>query len=180
MWEFASWLRLDRPPTRVGVYQVDCLDGWYSFWDGARFNSLGSDPEDAYERRNELGGAIWCPSGADLPRTRRQAMSDKPTKGPWAVEADASGPKIRGADGVFVARIAWMPGQEQANARLIAESGTVHHETGLTPRELLEQIELLQQVLQIAVVQNELDMLLTGDELRTARAALQATERKTT
>ena len=56
MWEFASWLRLDRPPTRVGVYQVDCLDGWYSFWDGARFNSLGSDPEDAYERRNELGG----------------------------------------------------------------------------------------------------------------------------
>ena len=70
-------------------------------------------------------------------------MSDKPTVGPWAVEADASGPKIRGADGVFVTRIAWMPGQEQANAHLIAEAGTVHHETGLTPRQLVEQRDAL-------------------------------------
>lgn len=29
--------------------------------------------------------------------------------------------------------------EEEANARLIAEAGTVHHETGLTPRQLAEQ-----------------------------------------
>ncbi len=36
-------------------------------------------------------------------------------------------------------------GNHEANARLIAESGTVHHETGLTPRQLAEQrAELLE------------------------------------
>lgn len=32
-----------------------------------------------------------------------------------------------------------------ANARLIAEAGTVHHETGYTPRELLEQRDSTQR-----------------------------------
>jgi len=33
-----------------------------------------------------------------------------------------------------------------ANARLIAEVGTVYHETGLTPRELAEQVQELRKL----------------------------------
>ncbi|AOV02432.1 hypothetical protein BI380_14325 [Delftia tsuruhatensis] len=32
---------------------------------------------------------------------------------------------------------------QRANAALIAEAGTVHHETGLTPRQLVEQRDAL-------------------------------------
>ena len=60
----------------------------------------------------------------------------------------------------------------ELDADLIAESGTIHHETGLTPRKLLEQRDDLQAALKIAVTQNEHDMLMTGDELRKARAAI--------
>lgn len=38
-----------------------------------------------------------------------------------------------------------------ANANLIAEAGTVHHETGLTPRQLVERVKELEVVLQEAV-----------------------------
>lgn len=40
--------------------------------------------------------------------------------------------------------------EAQANARLIAEAGTVHHEIGLTPRQLLEQRDSLLKQLQAA------------------------------
>lgn len=36
----------------------------------------------------------------------------------------------------------------QANAALIAEAGTVHHETGLTPRQLVEQQDALAKALE--------------------------------
>ena len=113
-------------------------------------------------------------------------MSDKPTKGPWRPRrlANYTDPGWvilwPDKDGAHLRRLDSKGSFIEEDAHLIAEAGTVHHETGLTPCELLEQVEQLRKVLQIAVVQNELDMLLTGDELRTARAALQATERKTT
>ena len=66
------------------------------------------------------------------------------------------------------------------HANLIADAFNVAAGTGLTPRQMHEQIKKLREALQMAVTQNEHDKLLTGDELRLARAALQATERKTT
>lgn len=41
--------------------------------------------------------------------------------------------------------------QWEANARLIAEAGTVYHETGLTPRQLVEQRDGLLKALRCAV-----------------------------
>jgi len=38
--------------------------------------------------------------------------------------------------------------EREANAELIAESGTVYHETGLTPRELLDQRNALWDALE--------------------------------
>ncbi len=69
----------------------------------------------------------------------------KPTPGPWvyynnthniALDHQVHAPEQR------VARIYAKRGvksEAQANAALIAEAGTVYHETGLTPRQLLEQ-----------------------------------------
>ena len=71
----------------------------------------------------------------------------KPTPGPWVVEVDDSHENwahyfpvitapdygVVGTEGMFGDRE-----QDLANARLIAEAGTVHHECGLSPRELLE------------------------------------------
>ncbi|MFG5780241.1 hypothetical protein ACFIQF_24590 [Comamonas sp. J-3] len=37
---------------------------------------------------------------------------------------------------------------QEANARLIAEAGTVHHESGLSPRELLERGKAMESALQ--------------------------------
>lgn len=70
-------------------------------------------------------------------------MKMKPTPGPWKTN-----PKIpltilteRGALNLASCHTAMdFPYAElAANAALIAEAGTVHHETGLSPRELLEQ-----------------------------------------
>ena len=38
--------------------------------------------------------------------------------------------------------------QVRADCRLIAEAGTVHHETGLTPRQLVERVKELEEALQ--------------------------------
>lgn len=105
----------------------------------------------------------------------------KPTPGPW----EASGNLVRSPmhqpeglpRGVQIAECRdgyFQPFTEEAkaNAALIAEAGTVHHETGLTPRQLVEQRDALAKALEFALLQNEHDMLLTGDEIRTARATL--------
>jgi hypothetical protein len=60
----------------------------------------------------------------------------------------------------------------EADARLIADAGTVFHTTGLTPSQLVERVKELEKALMVAVNQNEHDMLMTGEELRAARAAL--------
>jgi hypothetical protein len=68
----------------------------------------------------------------------------------------------------------------QANAALIAEAGTVHHETGLTPRQLVEQRDALAEALEgcsrdLADVTEHLNPhpeSVIGKNLAKARAAL--------
>lgn len=70
--------------------------------------------------------------------TKRQ-----PTPGPWEI-TNYTYVNSKSTKHGFICNTSkgymGMPGSEQfANAELIAEAGTVYHETGLTPRELLEQ-----------------------------------------
>jgi hypothetical protein len=77
----------------------------------------------------------------------------KPTPGPWY----SSGTDVKPLGNRPF--ICWTGTPERyldearANAALIAEAGTVFHETGLTPRQLLEQrdelVELLESYLRI-------------------------------
>lgn len=75
-----------------------------------------------------------------------------PTPGPWRVSRTNAGLFISGAQPGYFCEVyagnktsmVHIPEQE-TNARLIAEAGTVYHETGLTPRQLAEQrAELLE------------------------------------
>lgn len=89
------------------------------------------------------------------------------TRGPWTVDAsdedaiEVVGTPVWGCER-FGKRGRWSvctlddllgdhPKEVKANARLIAEAGTVLHETGLTPRQLAEQraelLEALEQLL---------------------------------
>lgn len=70
-------------------------------------------------------------------------------------------------EGVTVCRL-----HDEAAADLIADAGTVFNTTGLTPSQLVERVKELEEALMVAVNQNEHDMLMTGEELRAARAAL--------
>lgn len=99
--------------------------------------------------------------------------ASKPTSGPWFV----------GSSGAFkvasvtnsTAIYSDHPPSEKAiwsDAKLIAEAGTVHHETGLSPRQLVEQRDAMAKALEFALLQNEHDMLLTGEEIRMGRLAL--------
>ena len=82
----------------------------------------------------------------------------KPTPGPWKYSFEGSDPSwaiVTGQGGAIIANVNSETGPDavsapamrqmpaDANARLIAEVGTVYHETGLTPRELAEQREEL-------------------------------------
>ena len=115
-------------------------------------------------------------------------MSDKPTKGPWTVKDHGDGKvTINSPDwGAFASVYVCVAGEHDpegwANAQLIAEAGTVYHETGKSPREMQEQIKQLREALVSAA------RVLSGEEmtkqslisaLEQARAALSA-ERKTT
>lgn len=81
----------------------------------------------------------------------------KPTPGPW-VAVGSGGPweqriSIRAANWGTVAAVGVDPslphwdGPQRANARLIAEAGTVHHETGLTPSQLVGRVKELEEAL---------------------------------
>lgn len=62
----------------------------------------------------------------------------KPTAGPWAVDYKYFN-RVVGQSGVVAeCKRQTMHTSVQDNALLIAEAGTVHHECGLSPRELLE------------------------------------------
>lgn len=81
----------------------------------------------------------------------------KPTPGPWVVEVADSDeswaryfPVITGPDYEVVGTEGMYGDREQdlANARLIAEAGTVFHECGLSPRELLEVVRDIRSLLE--------------------------------
>lgn len=74
--------------------------------------------------------------------------AEKVTPGPWEAVGNLVRSPMHQPDGLprGVQIVECMDGYSQpfteeakANARLIAEAGTVHHETGLTPRQLVEQ-----------------------------------------
>jgi len=79
----------------------------------------------------------------------------KPTPGPWSFE-DLPHRIIKGAYGEYVAEVitadAGTDDRDTSNAALIAEAGTVFHETGMTPRQLLEQRDELSRHLTLAIV----------------------------
>mgnify|MGYP001605568307 CR=1 FL=1 len=69
------------------------------------------------------------------------------TKGPWHSISNGGDGRIIGPEGQFVADTIPRdsadppsnPGEQAFNARLIAEAGTVAHDTGLAPRQLADQ-----------------------------------------
>lgn len=90
----------------------------------------------------------------------------KPTPGPWTVlpeESDKDYLRIRGTclGGRYKIANVHMPrhweshdvlrdrenAESQANARLIADAGTVFHTTGLTPSQLVERVKELEEAL---------------------------------
>lgn len=80
----------------------------------------------------------------------------KPTPGPWTVEKISKGQYvISGAEGELIESFYEVFGEQrlQANMRLITEAGTVHHETGLTPCQLVKQRDALAEALK-SVIEN--------------------------
>lgn len=69
----------------------------------------------------------------------------KPTRGPWELWGDANPSQVISSPAGFVAQT--LGSNDEANARLIAEAGTVHHETGLTPCQLAERVKEMEVAL---------------------------------
>lgn len=113
----------------------------------------------------------------------------KPTPGPWTVVGSKTKyveSRIRSGWVQEIASIGpteadngYGP-QQEANARLIAEAGTVAHETGLTPRQLVERVKEMEEALRNLddYVCNNLSsdyptgVDVNGAEFKAARAAL--------
>lgn len=76
----------------------------------------------------------------------------KPTPGEWIV-SPMTPCRVDTLNGAI--SVSWSSNHDggarereaEANARLIAEAGTVHHETGLTPRQLVERVKELEEAL---------------------------------
>ena len=85
----------------------------------------------------------------------------KPTPGPWVMTEGKCiyiNAKVDGKRRFILQRstgegygINVEAEQVRADCRLIAEAGTVHHETGLTPRQLVERVKELEEALRDAV-----------------------------
>lgn len=88
----------------------------------------------------------------------------KPTPGPWHADKHGriwrrppsdlyeNGGGVAGDKPLATVNKGWFGEGEEgypvdANARLIAEAGTVHHETGLTPRQLVERVKEMEEAL---------------------------------
>jgi hypothetical protein len=88
----------------------------------------------------------------------RSEMTDtaKPTPGPWHgvhTSGGAGETKIYSSDmGLPVVTVNSCWPHRESDAALIAEAGTVFHETGLTPRQLLEQRNALHRELDDALL----------------------------
>lgn len=79
-------------------------------------------------------------------------ITPTPTSGPW--ESNNGG--VWNTDGQTVCVMYsgaddWYLENSKANGALIAEAGTVYHETKLTPRQLLEQRDELLKALKVAL-----------------------------
>ena len=76
----------------------------------------------------------------------------KPTPGPWTAGAKQADESVNVNSGILhIARVhQGAIANSVANAALIAEAGTVYHETSLTPRQLLEQRDELVTALRAA------------------------------
>ncbi|MBF5007630.1 hypothetical protein [Diaphorobacter caeni] len=114
----------------------------------------------------------------------------EPTKGPWREKQlgtykepgwcvywpDASKP------GIHMRRLDYQGCFTEADARLIAEAGAVYHETGLTPRQMQEQIKELREALRgmLDCFDDGVGQEWNARQLISARSALANTERKTT
>lgn len=76
----------------------------------------------------------------------------KPTPGPWHTSEVAKGLVVYDELGWAVAdakvfHSRRLPTEAQCNARLIAEAGTVHHGTGMSPKQLVERVKELEEAL---------------------------------
>lgn len=78
----------------------------------------------------------------------------KPTPGPWRVVAHNNPTvqpgddwTVQGPNGEAICFEGKGLPEDGDNSALIAEAGTVHHETGLTPRQLVEQRDALAEAL---------------------------------
>lgn len=96
----------------------------------------------------------------------------KPTKGPWKIDYRFPGSYAIEPDVAWLgASLGRQEGENLANAELIAEAGTIYHETGLTPREILAQRdELLRASARLDWARRNLDAL---DVLHPKRFAAQ-------
>ena len=109
----------------------------------------------------------------------------KPTPGPWSAGGTADGDPdaIVDPDGFELAYINQFAsshgnGEHEANAALIAEAGTVYHETGLSPREilaqrdeLLERLDTLTLVVGLTPISGNKEAL--QEAMNAARSAIQ-------
>lgn len=77
------------------------------------------------------------------------AEGSKPTPGPWSTKKNGFNEcAVVAGNGVWITYVAGehqKSSTQEANARLIAEAGTVHHETGKTPRQLQDALSVLEQ-----------------------------------
>lgn len=78
----------------------------------------------------------------------------KPTRGPWFTDESQPGDLYRyvmhgdGDSFGYVCRISTNGNANpESDARLIAEAGTVRHETGLSPRQLVGRVKELEEAL---------------------------------
>ncbi|ULR87436.1 hypothetical protein [Comamonas sp. B21-038] len=76
----------------------------------------------------------------------------KPTPGPWTVHSEmrdcVTFEGRHGTENLFLQNLdGYFACQNEVDATLIAEAGTVFHECGLSPRELLEAVRELHEAL---------------------------------
>lgn len=92
----------------------------------------------------------------------------KPTAGPWVVNGDYVETKMDKFGAHTIAQVDFINpiGMRRANAELIAEAGTVYHETGLTPRELKEHRDrLLESLSDIEALADRETQIKSGAEV---------------
>lgn len=90
-------------------------------------------------------------------------MKTKHTKGQWEVTNEHDALYVYSSSGDYISTIVLSESIEEgeANAKLIAEAGTVASECGLTPRQLLEQRNELLKALELSA--RTIDtMMMTG------------------